>query len=176
MFISEETIDDLLREVLKTIFERGQTITPDKGTCVELTGILLELKNPRARLSLTETRGKLFSCLGELCWPAARARRRNTTAVRVMHDDHGTRLQKALREDERTQLIVDDDAAGVTRQVILTRAQAEAEDADARLHACYDRDVNRRNHVARPREVRHSFAALANRASITHTTPRSAAA
>ena len=30
--------------------------------------MLLELTNPRARLSRTETRGKPFSCLGELCW------------------------------------------------------------------------------------------------------------
>ena len=29
---------------------------------------MLTLENPRARLSLTETRGKLFSCLGELFW------------------------------------------------------------------------------------------------------------
>ena len=30
--------------------------------------MLLEIANPRARISRTETRGKLFSCLGELCW------------------------------------------------------------------------------------------------------------
>lgn len=30
--------------------------------------MLLEIKNPRARLSRTESRGKVFSCLGELLW------------------------------------------------------------------------------------------------------------
>jgi thymidylate synthase len=41
----------------------------------ELTGVLLELKNPRARLSRSETRGRLFSCLGELLWYLARTNR-----------------------------------------------------------------------------------------------------
>jgi thymidylate synthase len=35
---------------------------------MEITGVLLELKNPRARISRTETRGTIFSCLGELLW------------------------------------------------------------------------------------------------------------
>ena len=43
-------------------------MTSSKGDHREVTGVLLELTNPRARLSRTETRGKLFSALGELCW------------------------------------------------------------------------------------------------------------
>lgn len=39
-----------------------------KGKNVEVNGILLELQNPRARLSKTESRGKIFSALGELLW------------------------------------------------------------------------------------------------------------
>jgi thymidylate synthase len=37
--------------------------------------ILLELRNPRARPSRTETRGKVFSCLGELLWYLSRDNR-----------------------------------------------------------------------------------------------------
>ena len=35
---------------------------------MELRGVRLELQNPRARLSRSQQRGKLFSCLGELVW------------------------------------------------------------------------------------------------------------
>lgn len=61
------TIDDLMRSVMKQA-RRGARIGPSKGAARELVGALLELTNPRARLSRTESRGKLFSCLGELCW------------------------------------------------------------------------------------------------------------
>ncbi|MCA8971109.1 MAG: thymidylate synthase [Planctomycetes bacterium] len=30
--------------------------------------MLIEIRNPLSRLSRTETRGRVFSCLGELCW------------------------------------------------------------------------------------------------------------
>ncbi|MGH9906149.1 MAG: thymidylate synthase [Pyrinomonadaceae bacterium] len=46
----------------------GEPINPSQGPCKELRGVLLELTNPRSRISRTETRGKPFSCLGELCW------------------------------------------------------------------------------------------------------------
>jgi len=65
------TLDDVMRSVIETIQAHGEQIYPTKGKqtgALELTGVLLELTNPRARLSRTETRGKLFSSLGELCW------------------------------------------------------------------------------------------------------------
>ncbi len=67
-FFSEESLDDLMRAVYEGIQSQGTHIEPTKGPATELTGVLLELTNPRARLSRTETRGKPFSCLGELCW------------------------------------------------------------------------------------------------------------
>jgi len=67
-FFSGETLDDLMRIVMNELFSNGEKIVASKGPTIELTGLLLELKNPRARLSRTETRGKPFSCLGELCW------------------------------------------------------------------------------------------------------------
>ena len=41
---------------------------PSKNDTWEEIGVLLELTNPRARLSRTETRGKVFTSLGELLW------------------------------------------------------------------------------------------------------------
>lgn len=69
---SAETLDDLLRMVMDDLPTHGQRISPSKGDATELSGVLLELKNPRARLSRTETRGMAFSCLGELCWYLAK--------------------------------------------------------------------------------------------------------
>jgi thymidylate synthase len=65
---SGETIDDVMRIVVEEIRRRGQPISPTGGDALELTGVLLELEVPRARLSRTETRGKIYSCLGYLCW------------------------------------------------------------------------------------------------------------
>ena len=62
------TLDDLMREVIDDLLKHGADINPSKGRACELVGAMLTLENPRARLSLTETRGKLFSCLGELFW------------------------------------------------------------------------------------------------------------
>lgn len=71
-FFQAQTIDDLMYQVTNDLLSKGKPIRPTKGPAVELTGILLELKNPRARLSQTETRGKALSCLGELCWYLAK--------------------------------------------------------------------------------------------------------
>jgi thymidylate synthase len=57
-----------LASALSAIIESGSKISPTRGSARELTGVRLEITNPRARLSRTETRGKPFSCLGELCW------------------------------------------------------------------------------------------------------------
>ncbi len=61
-----------MRSVIEQILAHGGRIYPTKGEAVELTGVLLEVTDPRARLSRTETRGKLYSCLGELCWYLAK--------------------------------------------------------------------------------------------------------
>jgi thymidylate synthase len=68
MFITADTLDDLLRRVLKQIIEDGSPVEASRGPNKELTGVLLKLTNPLARLSHTETKGKVFSSLGELAW------------------------------------------------------------------------------------------------------------
>lgn len=68
MFISQPTLDDALHELLTLVTSQGSTVSSTKGDNIELLGVTVEIQNPRSRLSLTETRGKPFSCLGELLW------------------------------------------------------------------------------------------------------------
>lgn len=62
------TIDDLLHEVYRELRTQGSPLSATRGDTTELTAVALELSNPLARLSRSEARGKIFSCLGELCW------------------------------------------------------------------------------------------------------------
>ena len=73
-YFSGETLDDVMRWVLDHILSEGQEIRPTKGPAKELSGVLLELTNPLARISRTETKGKPFSCLGELFWYLAQTK------------------------------------------------------------------------------------------------------
>jgi thymidylate synthase len=72
MYLKADTLDDLLRHVLSKLLRNPSRITSRRGDAVEFTGILLHLTNPRARLSRTEGRGRLFSALGELWWYLAK--------------------------------------------------------------------------------------------------------
>lgn len=70
MYLSAETLDDLLLKVYRRLLrKRGASdITPTKGPATEINGVLLQITNPRARLSRTERKNTLFSCLGEFLW------------------------------------------------------------------------------------------------------------
>lgn len=57
-----------MRRVIGSLINSGELTSPSRGPAVELCGVGLELTNPRARLSRSEVRGRIFSCLGELCW------------------------------------------------------------------------------------------------------------
>jgi thymidylate synthase len=72
MYFSAKTIDDLLRTVFRRLLESANHVKASRGSMTEFTGVLLQLTNPRARLSRTETKGRLFSCLGELFWYLAK--------------------------------------------------------------------------------------------------------
>ena len=67
---SEESLDDLMRAVFKQLLTgRGNfQVESSKGKSTETFGALLELKNPRARLSRSFSKAKAFSPLGELFW------------------------------------------------------------------------------------------------------------
>lgn len=71
-YFASSTLDDVLRDVITELLSVGHRINPGKGPALELTGALLEIGDPRARISRTETRGRLFSGLGELCWYLAK--------------------------------------------------------------------------------------------------------
>jgi thymidylate synthase len=68
MLIDAATLDDLLRKAIQAVLDQGTPIEASRGWNTELCGVLLKLSNPRARLSRTETKGKVFSALGELAW------------------------------------------------------------------------------------------------------------
>lgn len=67
---SENSLDDLMRAVFKQLLSgRGNfKVDSSKGKSTEVFGVLLELKNPRARLSRSFSKAKAFSPLGELFW------------------------------------------------------------------------------------------------------------
>jgi len=68
MYITAKTLDDLLLRVFKRLLNDRRTVNASKGDFSEQIGAVLKLSNPRARLSRTETRGRVFSCLGECLW------------------------------------------------------------------------------------------------------------
>lgn len=68
MYITARTLDDLLHDVLSKLAKSKNTINPTRGKATEIPTVLLQIRNPRARHSLSETKGRLSSCLGELLW------------------------------------------------------------------------------------------------------------
>ena len=77
MYLSGSTADDLLHKVLAKLLKRKRSVEATRGRNVEIVGPLLRLRNPRARLSHTEQKGRVFSCLGELLWYLAKSDRLN---------------------------------------------------------------------------------------------------
>jgi thymidylate synthase len=68
MYIKASTLDDLLRDVLSKLIENNEWQTASRGKFTELFAPTLHLTNPRARLSRSEMKGKVFSALGEWLW------------------------------------------------------------------------------------------------------------
>jgi Thymidylate synthase len=67
-YLRQETLDDLMRDALEAVLKHGRRVHASRGWCTEITGVMLELTDVRARLSRTETKGTPFSALGEFCW------------------------------------------------------------------------------------------------------------
>ena len=72
---AESSSDDLMHQAIQSLIESGEETSPTKGPAREIRAVSLELTNPRARLSRSETRGRVFSCLAELCWYLSRSER-----------------------------------------------------------------------------------------------------
>ena len=67
-YMIEKSLDDLLKRVLIQLLKSKNHVKTSRGPTTELDGVLLKIVKPRARLSRTERKGTLFSCLGELLW------------------------------------------------------------------------------------------------------------
>src|SRR5579863_7236323 len=74
MHISAPTVDDLLRRVFGDLLRSRNYIRPTRGKATEAVAAMLRLTDPRARLSRSETKCRLTSCLGELLWYLAASR------------------------------------------------------------------------------------------------------
>jgi thymidylate synthase len=86
MFISRDTLDDVLLDLYPALLARSkETVVATRGEAAEIIGALIEIKQPRARLSRSETRGKLFSSLGELVWYLSRGNRLDFIEKYVSH-------------------------------------------------------------------------------------------
>ncbi len=72
MSLSEPTLDDLMHSVLQELLKRPFSVTSSRsvehGPSSEIMAAMLHLQNPRCRLSRAETKGTVFSALGELLW------------------------------------------------------------------------------------------------------------
>src|SRR5262249_13356890 len=73
MYITAETLDDLMRRVLGKLVKSCVHNRASRGRTQEIRSVLLKITNPRARLSHTEKKGKIFSALGELLWYLAKS-------------------------------------------------------------------------------------------------------
>lgn len=72
-YFEADTLDDLLGEVFPRLLNDGGIISASRGNFTEIFGAILVLRNPRARLSRSESKGKVFSALGELFWYLSKA-------------------------------------------------------------------------------------------------------
>lgn len=63
-----ETLDDLLRAVYAYVLLHGHAVRSTKGDSLETVGASLVLRQPRNRISRTETRYRYVTPLAELCW------------------------------------------------------------------------------------------------------------
>lgn len=75
MYLTADSIDDLLRVVFERFLRRSLHVKATRGPTIEISGVLLKLRNPRIRLSRSEVKGTVFSCLGELLWYLAGSNR-----------------------------------------------------------------------------------------------------
>ncbi|RYD41424.1 MAG: thymidylate synthase, partial [Verrucomicrobiaceae bacterium] len=66
------TLDDVLRKLYPRLVRSRNRPQPSRGATREVLGVLLELVDPRARLSRSETRAVPYTGLGELLWYLSR--------------------------------------------------------------------------------------------------------
>lgn len=67
-----DTLDDLLIKIFKDLINEQEIFKSSRGEFTEVFGSMITLNNPLARLSRSESKGKVFSALGELFWYLSR--------------------------------------------------------------------------------------------------------
>lgn len=68
MYVQKDTLDSLLRHVYEVLLAEDRLVTATRGDFNEVFGWGLHLTNPLARISRTESKGKVYSALGEFLW------------------------------------------------------------------------------------------------------------
>lgn len=68
MEFAEDSLDAVLFKLYHALEVNGQQNVGSRGKTRELISVTLNIQKPRARLSVSENRGKPFSALGELLW------------------------------------------------------------------------------------------------------------
>ncbi|WP_068094131.1 thymidylate synthase [Novosphingobium rosa] len=68
MEFTGKSLDAVLFELYRALVANGQYNVGSRGGTYELISVTLHILKPRARLSISENRGKAFSALGELLW------------------------------------------------------------------------------------------------------------
>lgn len=68
--VEADTLDDIMRQALQLLLTTGaqSNVAPTRGPNVESLGARLQLNNPRARLSRTESRRRAPTAIAELAW------------------------------------------------------------------------------------------------------------
>ncbi len=116
-YFQDKTLDDVMRSVIEEILTHGSKVVASRGSTFELQGVLIEIENPRARFSRTETKGKPFSGLGELCWYLAKnnsldfiyyylSKYKEEADNKIVYGGYGPRLFRWKRNNQ-VSLIVD---------------------------------------------------------------------
>jgi thymidylate synthase len=137
MQFSGRILDDLLRKLLPKLLASKVRISPSRGKARELFGVLLELEQPRGRLSRTETRGKPFSCLGEFLWYLSRDNKLEfiryyipayddeTDDGETIHGGYGPRLFSQRGNDQIQNVINTLKASSESRRAVIQLFNAE---------------------------------------------------
>lgn len=68
MIIEGKYFDEILRKLYSELSDSPDTFQAGKGKGFDLLAPTIILKDPRARISATATRGRLISALAEFCW------------------------------------------------------------------------------------------------------------
>lgn len=137
MYIIRETLDDALLELYPALLKLDNFIGASRGEFTERVGVLIEITKPRARLSRSETRGKLFSSLGEFLWYLSRENklefieryvgeyRKETEDGTTVYGGYGPRLFGRRGVDQVANVICALKNGASTRRAVIQLFEAE---------------------------------------------------